>query len=97
MSILLLLAFPFVGDFVGNKTYAAQDMKDVHYHTPKYFSVPNGVMNANRIRTVVVKDLGVNSWVLRAYYEDNRIEDIRCKDKAEAMFYLSKIRQQLVE
>ena len=96
-SVLLLLAFPFVGDFVGNKTYAAQDMKDVHYHTPKYFSVPNGVLSTNKVQSVTVKDVGVNSWVLRIRYVDARIEDIRCKDKAEATFYLSKIRQQLVE
>ena len=95
MAVTSILLFSFT--FTGGKAYAAPNSPDVHYHTPKFFSVPNGVMNASRIRTVVVKDLGVNSWVLRVHYEDNRIEDIRCKDKAEAMFYLSKIRQQLVE
>ena len=97
MLILLLLTFPFVGDFVGNKTYAAPNSPDVHYHTPKYFSVPNGVLSTNKVQSVTVKDVGVNNWVLRIRYVDARIEDIRCKDKAEAMFYLSKIRQQLVE
>ena len=97
MLVLLLLAFPFVGDFASNKTYAAQDMKDVHYRTLKYFSVPNGVLSTDKVQSVTVKDVGINNWALRIRYVDARIEDIRCRDKAEAMLYLSKIRQQLVE
>lgn len=62
-----------------------------------FISVPNGVINVEKVTSIHIYDNGVHHWALRVKYERGGIEEYPCANKEEAQQYLQRIRHKLLD